>query len=201
MYIAPQIVIGFHGCSQSVADRVIKNGGGLSNSNNDYDWLGNGIYFWEGSYQRALDWAKQNTRITQPAVVGAFIKLGNCLDLLDSKYLEEVAATYAVLHTESLHRALPQNTVYANDISFFRALDCTVITRLHQTNNQLIAEKSGLSSISGQDQQIIQNHPDFYDTVRGMFPEGQPLYQGAGFRDKKSHPAVYYQPQCDHRLF
>lgn len=39
------LVIGFHGCDQSVVEAVIAGKTELLASTNDYDWLGNGIYF------------------------------------------------------------------------------------------------------------------------------------------------------------
>lgn len=42
------LVIGFHGCDQSVVEAVIAGKTELLASTNDYDWLGNGIYFCEG---------------------------------------------------------------------------------------------------------------------------------------------------------
>ena len=39
------LIIGFHGCDQSVVDKVITGKEDLLASKNDYDWLGNGIYF------------------------------------------------------------------------------------------------------------------------------------------------------------
>lgn len=41
------LVVGFHGCDKSVVDAVIAGKTELLASANDYDWLGNGIYFWE----------------------------------------------------------------------------------------------------------------------------------------------------------
>jgi len=42
------LVLGFHGCDRSIRDKVVSiEGGQLIPSMNDYDWLGNGIYFWE----------------------------------------------------------------------------------------------------------------------------------------------------------
>ena len=43
------LVIGFHGCDQSVVEAVIAGKTELLASTNDYDWLGNGIYFWENN--------------------------------------------------------------------------------------------------------------------------------------------------------
>lgn len=43
----PNLVIGFHGCSQETYDKVIHQNQTLKASENTYDWLGHGIYFWE----------------------------------------------------------------------------------------------------------------------------------------------------------
>jgi len=79
MYTSPEIVLGFHGCDKKIADSVIKEGKGLNQSENKYDWLGHGIYFWEGSDDRAIEWAKNNSKVENPAVIGAIIKLGRKL--------------------------------------------------------------------------------------------------------------------------
>lgn len=181
MYLSPGIVFGFHGCDQKVYDRVVKNGKHLTASENSHDWLGSGIYFWEGSYQRALEWAKDSKSIKKPAVVGAVIKLGNCVDLLDAEYLAQAKDAYQLLKEEfeTLEKPLPQNKAVVDDISFVRELDCQVMMRMQQMNNELIAE-----ALETDDKKAIQNHPDFIDSVRGMFPEGEPLYENAGFRSK-----------------
>jgi len=186
MYISPEIVVGFHGCDKTIFDQVIKQGVALSKSENDYDWLGHGVYFWEGSYERALEWAKKNPKVKNAAVIGAFIKLGHCLNLLDLNCLKQVKATYDILKLESIEygQALPQNKLYIDNISFVRALDCKVILRLQQLNNEFIAQDLELSDMLGQNKRKIQNHLQFIDSVRGMFPEGEALYEGAGFRAK-----------------
>lgn len=46
------LIIGFHGCDRSVVDKVINGKDNLIASTNDYDWLGNGIYFWENNEER-----------------------------------------------------------------------------------------------------------------------------------------------------
>ncbi len=55
----------------------------LKASENSYDWLGHGIYFWEQNLQRASEWAKRRYG-KDAAVIGAVIDLGNCLNLTDS---------------------------------------------------------------------------------------------------------------------
>ena len=43
----PALIYGFHDCDRDVADRVLAGPEGLLPSENEYDWLGHGIYFWE----------------------------------------------------------------------------------------------------------------------------------------------------------
>ncbi len=75
------LVIGFHGCDQSVVERVIAGKTELLASTNDYDWLGNGIYFWENNEERAWQWAKElakrkNSQIKKPAACWCNYRLG-----------------------------------------------------------------------------------------------------------------------------
>lgn len=183
MYVSPEIVVGFHGCDRSIADKVIKQGINLASSENKYDWLGHGMYFWEGSYERALEWAQNSSNVSNPAVIGAFIKLGNCLDLLDTKHLKSIKTVYTILEEEFsiLGKILPKNKSFSNGISFYRELDCQVILRLHQLNNEAIATELNLSSTRRENSIKIQRHPNFIDSVRAMFPEGKEVYPGAGF--------------------
>lgn len=50
-------------------------------STNDYDWLGNGIYFWGNNEERTWQWANDSAKrksslVKEPAVIGAIIDLG-----------------------------------------------------------------------------------------------------------------------------
>ncbi|AWB69147.1 hypothetical protein C2869_21835 (plasmid) [Saccharobesus litoralis] len=198
MYVSPNLVVGFHGCDRKIFNSVVKEGGHLESSENTYDCLGHGKYFWEGSYERALTWAKSSDKIQDPAVIGAFIKLGNCIDLLDTEDLSKVKDTYEILCLEfdALGQKLPKNKVRVGDISFVRELDCKVILRLQQLNNEAIASDLELPDIKGQNLRKVQNHPEFIDSVRGMFPEGGELYSGAGFRDSNHIQLCVVNPNC-----
>jgi len=52
-------IIAYHGCDEALADRVLRTGETLKVSENDYDWLGTGIYFWEFGPDRAMAWAEE----------------------------------------------------------------------------------------------------------------------------------------------
>lgn len=168
-------IFGFHGCDKHVADAVLTGETKLSASENAYDWLGRGIYFWEHGPLRALEWAQQQalrkgSRIKTPAVLGAVIQLGNCFDLLDVRYTRELARSAARMidTASSLGIQLPRNQAATKrDYDWLkRHLDCFVL-------NNAIPEIEG----------TLQTN---FDTVRGVFQEGEPAFKGAGLR-MKSH--------------
>lgn len=201
MYSTPSVVFGFHGCDQEIADRVIKHNEPLARSEKSYDWLGHGIYFWEGSESRALAWAKSKKGVKNPAVIGAVINLGNCLDLLDDSCINHLQMTYDILAEEltAIGQPLPQNSAIDNNhFSFRRDLDCAVVMRLHQLNNDGIAEKLELPQTERESKHdlAIQTHPNFIDSVRGMFPEGPELYRDSGFRLQNHIQICVVNPNC-----
>lgn len=74
----------------------------LQSSKNPWDWLAEGIYFWEQNPRRALDYAKESAARTQfnkkpvktPFVLGAIIELGHCLNLVDAESLAILTTAY-----------------------------------------------------------------------------------------------------------
>lgn len=102
-----RFVLGYHGCDRLIINDVLTGKQALRVSRNDYDWLGNGIYFWEDSYQRAFQWALQSKRITHPGVIGAVINLGHCLNLLDVEHLETVRIAYHTLKRTAIQAETP----------------------------------------------------------------------------------------------
>lgn len=180
----PNLTIGFHGCDQSVVDKVIAGKDNLLASTNDYDWLGNGIYFWENNEERALEWAfemsrRKNSTIKNPAVIGAIIDLGYCFDLTDTSYLRELKKTYDAAYSFSQLSGIPllQNKPLGNSTDLLlRKLDCYVIQMTHKFNRE--ANKRA------------------YDSVRGVFWEGKPLYPNAGFAEKNHIQICVCNPNC-----
>lgn len=181
-----QIVLGFHGCDKTLAEQVVLGNTMLKSSDHDYDWLGNGIYFLENNVGRAKQWAKDNShgnksKIKNPGVLGAYLDLGNCLDLTDSDSLQQLKLPYETLkQTLSLAGLdIPVNVdpvrVKSKD-RIIRKLDCAVISTLHK-----LRLKAGLPP---------------YDSVRGVFWEGEELYPGAGFREKNHIQIAIINPNC-----
>ena len=181
-------VLGFHGCDRSIGESILTSDIRLRPSSNTYDWLGHGIYFWENDPTRALKYAeaiKNNPnrckeRITRPFALGAIIDLGHCLDLLDSKNLQVVKQAYEMLRT--LHKSagwpLPKNKpLRGGDDLLLRKLDCAVIEMTHVYNEQ-------------------QGNEHFFDTVRGVFWEGEDLYENAGFKEKNHIQICVRNPNC-----
>jgi hypothetical protein len=165
-------VLGYHGCDREVAEQVLCGRSTLQPSSNVYDWLGTGIYFWEYNARRAFDFAVEAMRrphnarqtIREPAVVGAVIDLGMCLNLLDSLHLEEVRRANRLLVRLLRQAGVPVPRNRGGRERLRRERDCAVINSLHQ---------------SRQESQLPQ-----FDSVRAFFVEGRPLYRGAGFRDR-----------------
>src|SRR2546426_169351 len=88
--IYQRMIVGYHGCDARLATKVLTGKMQLKPSANAYDWLGKGIYFWEHGPHRAYEWAIEQARLSgrkikEPAVLGAKINLGICLDLLDTE--------------------------------------------------------------------------------------------------------------------
>ncbi|HEY2343537.1 MAG TPA: hypothetical protein VGH90_10925, partial [Chthoniobacteraceae bacterium] len=112
-------VLGYHGCDRAIGEKILAGGGHLKTSENDYDWLGTGIYFWENSARRAMDWAQTikrrpqvgRTQIRHPFVIGAIIDLGICLDLLEAESISIVSEAHRWLRDSyaAVGATMPEN--------------------------------------------------------------------------------------------
>ena len=59
---ATSFVLGYHGCERKIGEGILAGDAHVTLSENVYDWLGHGAYFWENSRKRALDWAEFLTK-------------------------------------------------------------------------------------------------------------------------------------------
>lgn len=175
----PNLVFGFHGCTRETYENVIYKGQQLKASDNSYDWLGNGIYFWEQNYARAYEWAVNHFGEDQASVIGAAIDLGYCLNLTDSSSADILREGYELLkyRCELTNNRLPENQQSKKTAEILvRHLDCAVIQQIHDYNRD-----------SGK---------PMFDSVRGIFTEGNPPYPGAAFQEKTHVQLCICNPNC-----
>lgn len=182
----PGLIIGFHGCDKSVRDSIVNSQTMLHASQNNYDWLGHGMYFWENNFQRALHFAKElqqrprqgKKAILEPSVLGAVMDLGSCLDLLDKESIDYVGRAFVSIRDSYLALGVPPPSNKGSGSSrnlLIRKLDCAVIESVRYRMR-------------------IRKRP--FDSVRGVFIEGEPLYPTAGFYDKSHIQICVCNPNC-----
>ena len=182
----PHFVLGFHGCSREVAEHALAASYNvLRESENDYDWQGRGVYAWESSLERARGWADQKQaweakagRSFEPAVIGLVIDLGNCLNLIDQRFIELLPEAYEVLQASRGEQKLPEN--HGGDDRRWRRLDCAVIN--------LLADRYAEAG-------------EPFDTVRGLFAEGPPTYPDTGFHSQSHIQIAVRNPACIRAVF
>ena len=124
------------------------------------------------------------TEPKQPAVIGAVISLGHCLDLTDYGSSDILKKGYEILKYELalVGHSMPVNkNITGNDDLLLRELDCAVIERIHQLNREL------------------ERRP--YDSVRGVFTEGAPVYKDSGIMQKTHMQLCIINPNCIKGLF
>lgn len=57
-----RVVVGYHGCTEAFAKELLlgkKPIGDWQPSQNEWDWLGHGVYFWEHAPAGALRWPRE----------------------------------------------------------------------------------------------------------------------------------------------
>jgi hypothetical protein len=98
---------------------------------------------------------------------------------LDSEYINLVKDSYSTLleSCKTLNLPIPvnQGTGSSRDL-LLRNLDCAVIENLHD--------------------QRARNKLKAFDSVRGAFIEGNPLYENAGFHEKNHIQICLRNPNC-----
>ena len=156
------MVVAYHGCDVVVAEQLLQ-GEKFRKSRNDYDWLGEGVYFWEYGAARALEFARDQARrgkLSRPAVVGALVQLGRCFDLMDTRFTSELDDAFRLLKAsrDEAGEPLPVNEGKTPD-RLLRRRDCAVLNYYLRWLQEIGAP---------------------YDTVRCGFVEGPPVYEGSG---------------------
>lgn len=176
----PFSVVGFHSCDKEVGFKVLTGTDDLLGSKNSWDWLGEGVYFWEQNPARALEYAIESAQLKQfnkipiktPFVLGAIIELGNCLNLVETNSLQILSTAYHGLKkvVEEAGKKMPENK------KDNRALDCAVIQYIHQS----IKEQGEMP----------------FDTIRCAFPEGEEAYPGSAITSRLHIQLCILNPDC-----
>ena len=174
-----RIIVGYHGCDLEVATKILVEGAPFKQSTNEFDWLGKGTYFWEYGVDRAYRFAQDQVKrgkVKTPAVIGAMIQLGECFDLLDTKFTTELSEFYGIWKAQetATGRALPVNDGKTPDKKL-RRLDCAVINHF-----LMLAAKNAVT----------------YDSVRGCFTEGELVYEGSGLYRQSHIQIAVRNPAC-----
>lgn len=174
-------IVGYHGCDLKTAKKLLTHKQTIASSENEYDWLGYGAYFWVDSAARGIEWAlwkQKQGEIKKPCVIGAFIHLGLCLSLFDYGVMDDVRDAHKRLSTlfRRTGQPLPKNEIKRDGFYLKRNLDCAVINMVHFLREEEKKEQ--------------------YDSVIGIFEEGPPAYRGAGFKEKTHIQVAIRNPSC-----
>lgn len=167
--LGPRRLIGFHGCSLDFARKITDPEVDIeewNRSDKAWDWLGDGVYFWEQAPLRAWEWAvaMSGRTGTSPAVVGAPIAPRTLVDLGDTEFADRLVTAYEIVKSAFAERGkpIPENRPFRANLDDpdrkFRALDRLVIEELvgGPSRNGVIIE-----------------------AVRAPFQEGEEAYPGA----------------------
>ncbi|WP_416761122.1 hypothetical protein ACNI65_03110 [Roseateles sp. So40a] len=186
-----QIILAYHGCDITVRDRLVRGQlDGLRPSSNGYDWLGKGVYLFEGDPDRALRFAesvRDHPRrflsakpIVNPTVVGVVLGISRCWDMTTIEGRREYQSAFSALQAtrQMAGRCMPVNDAGAgaDDVKLLRALDCAVFNIGHETR-----ERQG-----------EQPH----ELVRASFHQGQPIRDGTDFRTGSHIQLALRDPSC-----
>ena len=149
------IARGYHGTSKMAAEAILREG--FQHSGNPYDWLGDGVYFFQDASQRAIEWAT-NWYGDDAAVVAAEIVLTDCLDLIDTRWTRVITEVYD-RYLEILKRSgipIPRQAGGA-----------------HRLDREVINYAVG----------VLAERGIYIACVRGAFAEGRPIYPDSALYD------------------
>ncbi len=118
-------VIAYHGTTAEAAERLVA-GEPFTASDEDDEWFGRGVDFWEHAFQQAWWWARRPGH-PNPAVVGAILRLGSCFDLLDTGNV----AILKQYHDRLIDNMTSNGLKLPVNVRSHRNLDCAVFNYLY----------------------------------------------------------------------
>ncbi len=160
---------GYHVTTQENADGIVERG--FRSSDNWYDWLGKGIYFFQDTKEYARYWAMNERKeglIANPAVIGADIDYERFLDLLEYRHLRKLKDFCDELEKTT-------NIDYGKAKAAQRQHDATWKPRAHPLDCFVINEAAIAAEEAGEP----------IRAVRSVFFEGDPLYSNSHLFDRQ----------------
>jgi hypothetical protein len=154
----PIRIYGYHGTSRQAALTILRSG--FRPSNNDYDWLGTGVYFFQDAPLRALQWATEQ-HPQNPAVIRSLIRLENCIDLFDLNWFPLIRNVYNSFVEEYRKINLPLPRQNPSRSKAHR-LDCAYFNYISEV-------------LQGQGQEI--------EAIRAVFIEGERVFPNSAIFD------------------
>ncbi len=185
------LILAYHGCDITVRDRLVKGTlARLKPSVNCYDWLGDGVYFFEGDAERAFGFADASHRaaekllsarpIVTPSVVGAVLAVSRCWDMttVSGQRIYQSALAELRVSRDLCGRPMPVNRAadLEDETVLLRGLDRAVFNIGHQ-----MLERDG--------------QPPF-QMVRAAFYQGRPIVDGGEFRSGTHLQLALRDQQC-----
>jgi hypothetical protein len=168
--------VGYHGTSAESARAILEPGEKTTErflfSENDTDWLGKGVYFFQDAPFRAREWPTIRVppprRTENPVVLCAEINLIDCLDLIDIEAAEKIARWYPTMemHYQKSEKLLPVNRGGKHD--FDCALINYAVDRLEEKGKKI-------------------------SVVRAAFIEGKPIAPGSHLYSR-AHIQIVVRP-------
>ena len=147
-------VIGYHGTSQSVVEKIVLLQEPIQWYDQSHDWMGNGVYYWEHAPKQAWRFAeirRRQRKWDEPvAVVASMIRLGFCFDLLDPDNAKKLKS----LHDDYIEVCLAKNQPIPKNKRRWKYLDKAVFDYAYSVINQEKAEDGSPSRV---------------DTCRGIY--------------------------------
>ena len=149
---------------------------GFRLSQNDYDWLGDGVYFFQDGSLRAWQWARERHG-DDAAVIGADIRLVNCMDLLDVGWNEVLSDAY---------------DRYLASLKKTGQMIPTQYGGAHQLDREVINYAVG----------SLREVGIRIACVRAAFREGRPAYTGSAFYNRSHVQIAVREPEyCIRRIW
>lgn len=178
------MILAYHGCDITTRDDLVSGKTkSLNPSKNPYDWLGDGVYFYEADSERALQYAKYSAEhcelhltakaIGTPAVVGVVLDVTRWLDITTQAGIKHVTTALATVKSgfKESGTAMPENrpAFEGDKENLHRALDRIVFESLHSMRS--LSQQRAIEA--GNAEQIAAYSP--FQAVRGAFTQGQAI--------------------------